>query len=85
MIEEIVALRGPSHKAGTKPPKIFYASQVSTLPPTIVCFVNDARSFQGTYDRFLVNRLRERVSFAEVPIRLVFRSRREKDMENRGL
>ena len=74
-IEEILKLRGPSHKAGTRPPKILYASQVSTAPPTIVCFVNDPRSFQGTYERFLLKRLRERVPFAEVPIRLLFRQR----------
>jgi len=74
-IEEIVKLRGPSHKAGTKPPKILYVSQVSTAPPTIVCFVNDARSFEGTYQRFLVNRLRERLPYPEVPIRLLFRAR----------
>jgi len=78
IIGEILEVRGPSHKAGTKPPKILYASQVAANPPTIVCFVNDVRSFDGTYQRFLINQLRERVPFAEVPIRLLFRARREK-------
>jgi len=76
-IEEILKLRGPSHKAGTRPPKILYCSQVATAPPTIVCFVNDVRSFEGGYHRFLLNRLRERLPFAEVPIRLIFRQRRQ--------
>ena len=75
-IEEILALRGPSHKTGTKPPKIYYTSQIDTAPPTIVCFVNDVRSFDRGYERFLVNRLRERLPFAEVPLRLLFRPRR---------
>lgn len=82
-IKEILALRGPSHKAGTKPPKIRYASQVSTAPPTIVCFVNDVRSFRGAYERFLLNRLRERMPFAEVPIRLLFRQRGGQDDTSR--
>jgi GTP-binding protein len=82
-IEEILKLRGPSHKAGTRPPKIRYASQVSTAPPTIVCFVNDVRSFRGSYERFLLNRLRERMPFAEVPIRLLFRQRRKGRDEGR--
>ena len=56
-IEEVLALRGPSHKTGTKPPRILYASQISTAPPTIVCFVNDTRSFDESYQRFLVNQL----------------------------
>ena len=76
VIAEILALRGPSHKPGTKPPKILYVSQVATAPPTIVCFVNDVRSFERNYERFLVNRFRERLPFAEVPIRVLFRQRR---------
>ena len=76
-IEEILKVRGPSHKAGTRPPKILYSSQVATAPPTIVCFVNDVRSFSAGYQRFLLNRLRERLPFVEVPIRLIFRQRRE--------
>jgi len=75
-LEEILAARGPSHKAGTKPPKVLYASQIGTEPPTIALVVNDVRSFDGGYRRYLLNRLRERLPFAEVPIRLVIRPRR---------
>jgi len=75
-IEEISGIRTPSHKPGTKPPKILYASQIGTNPPTVVCFVNDVRSFDGGYQRFLLNQLRERLPFAEVPIRLLLRQRR---------
>jgi len=78
-IREILELRGPSHKAGTRPPKIFYASQIATAPPTIVCFVNDLRSFDNAYRRFLLNQFRRRLPFAEVPIRLIFRPRRAKE------
>ena len=75
-VSEILKLRGPSHKAGTKRPKILYVAQVATAPPTIVCFVNDVRSFDQGYRRFLTRCLRERTGFAEVPIRLIFRGRR---------
>jgi len=78
-IEEILVMRGPSHKAGTKRPKILYASQIGTAPPTIVCFVNDVRSFDQSYKRFLVNQLRERLPFDEIPIRLLMRKRRQVD------
>ncbi len=79
VVEEILDLRGPSHKAGTKRPKILYTTQISTHPPTIVCFVNDLRSFDAGYERFLLNRLRELTPLAEVPIRLLFRQRRGGD------
>ena len=75
-VGKILAERGPSHKAGTKPPKILYVSQIATCPPTIVCFVNDPRSFDRNYQRYLSNRLRGYLPYAEVPIRLLFRARR---------
>ncbi|MBN1941789.1 MAG: ribosome biogenesis GTPase Der [Phycisphaerae bacterium] len=74
-IQQILQKRGPSHKHGTKPPKIYYASQVAVEPPTIVCFVNDPRSFDQNYLRYLTNQLREYLPFAEVPIRVFFRPR----------
>jgi len=70
---DIQALRGPSHRPGTSPPKLRYVSQIGTAPPTIVCFVNDPRSFDRSYRRFLVNQLRDRLPFSEVPIRLLMR------------
>ena len=73
VIAEILALRGPSHKMGTRPPKIRYASQIACQPPTIVCFVNDPRSFDRSYRRFMVNQFRDRLPFGEVPIRLFMR------------
>ena len=76
VMEHILAERGPSHRHGTKPPKIFYTSQVSVGPPTIVCICNDTRSFDTNYKRFLINRLRDYLPYSEVPIRLFFRSRR---------
>jgi len=80
-VQEIQQLRGPSHKTGTKPPKILYASQVGTEPPTIVCFVNDVRSFDTGYQRFLVNQLRHRLPFHEIPIRLFFNQRKRRGEE----
>jgi len=81
-VREILKLRGPSHKSGTKPPKILYAAQIATAPPTIVCFVNDPRSFDRNYERFLVNQLRDRLPYSEVPIRLLFRKRRKTPRKN---
>lgn len=73
VMKAILEKRGPSHPAGTRPPKIYYTSQVDIAPPTIVCFVNDVRSFDQSYRRFLVNQFREFLPFAEVPIRILFR------------
>ncbi|MFH0982280.1 MAG: ribosome biogenesis GTPase Der [Planctomycetota bacterium] len=72
----ILESRGPSAKRGTKPPRIYYATQVASRPPTLVLFVNHPDLVTQEYERYLLNRLRERLPFQEVPIRLVFRARR---------
>ncbi len=63
-------------KRGRGAVKALYATQVSTGPPTIVVFVNHPQRLDDNFERFLVNRLREQLPFAEVPIRILFRSRR---------
>ena len=60
-------------------PKIFYATQVSVHPPTIVIICNDPDSFDNTYRRYLLSVLRDELPFPEVPIRLFFRKREPSD------
>jgi GTP-binding protein len=68
----------PRPKRGQKAPKFFYATQVSTCPPTIVVFVNGPELVTTSFERFLLNRFHEALPFTEIPIRLVFRARRER-------
>jgi len=75
-LAEVMELRGPSAKRGRKPPKLYYGTQISTAPPSLVLFVNDPSLIRQDYQRFLLNRLRERLPFEEIPIRLIFRPRR---------
>jgi GTP-binding protein len=48
-----------------------------------VFFVNDPALVHFSYARYLENRLREEFGFRGCPLRLVFRSRREGDREER--
>ena len=57
--------------------KILYCSQVSTAPPTIVLFVNNAEWMHFSYQRYLENRLRETFNFEGTPINIVVRNRKE--------
>jgi len=77
-LQEALATNAPRAKRGRKAPKFFYATQVSTQPPTIVLFVNGPALVTTNYERFLLNRFRESLPFGEIPIRLVFRGRRER-------
>ncbi len=66
---------------GTKRLKFYYMTQISTRPPYFVAFVNFPRSVHFSYERFILNILRERCSFYGVPIRLSIRGRSKKDAE----
>lgn len=77
-LEAILAARGPSPKRGTKPVKIYYATQADVAPPTVVFFCNDPGLVRDEYRRFMENRLREILPFKEVPMRLLFRPHRER-------
>jgi GTP-binding protein len=71
-----VAQVGPPAKRGKRAARFFYATQIATAPPTIVVFVNAAELVTQDYERYLLNRFREALPFNEIPIRLIFRSRR---------
>ncbi|MGH2625213.1 MAG: ribosome biogenesis GTPase Der, partial [Anaerolineales bacterium] len=56
---ELIRERHLPPMRGTRPPKILYATQVGTAPPTFVLFVNDTALFPRDYRRSLENRFRE--------------------------
>lgn len=60
-------------------PKIYYATQISVSPPTIVLFCNMPDAFSPSYRRFLLNVIRDELPIGEVPIRLWFRKREADD------
>ncbi len=63
-------------------PKVYYASQVDVAPPTIVLHCNMPEAFSPSYQRYLLNTLRDELPFGEVPIRLIFRKRESNDDRN---
>ncbi|MEQ1903278.1 MAG: ribosome biogenesis GTPase Der [Pirellulaceae bacterium] len=69
---------------GTKRPKIYYATQVSSQPPTIVIKCNDPKYFPNTYRRYLMNFIRDQVRFGEIPIRLMMDRRVSLSAEERS-
>jgi GTP-binding protein len=82
-VEQIAAARQPPAKRG-KQARIYYATQVGVDPPTIVLFVNQPELFDGPYQRYLLNRMRDDLPFSEVPIKLVVRGKEPSDGEKYG-
>jgi len=56
-------------------PKIFYATQVDTFPPTIVLKCNHPQLFSPSWKRYLLGVFREELPFREVPIKILMRAR----------
>ena len=74
-IETVLAAYPPSANKHGAQPKIYYATQVSICPPTIVLFVNNPALMRETYRRFVEKRIQETLPFEETPLRLVWRAR----------
>jgi GTP-binding protein len=60
-------------------PKVYYATQVGTNPPTLVLFTNGPELFDNTYQRYLLKTIRDQLHFNDVPIRLHLRRRQRED------
>ncbi len=60
-------------------PKIYYATQVASQPPTIVLMCSEAKAFGNDYHRYLIGVLRDHLPFGEVPIRLYMQKRQRGD------
>jgi GTP-binding protein len=55
--------------------RIFYATQAAVRPPTVVLFVNDPELMHWSYQRYLVNQLRQMFGFQGTPLRVFVRAR----------
>jgi GTP-binding protein len=72
---EAVTAANPPVSKNSREVRILYAAQTSVAPPSFVIFTNVATELHFSYERFLVNRLREAFGFEGTPIRLAVRRR----------
>ena len=56
--------------------RIYYMTQVAVNPPTFVVFVNDPELMHFSYERFLINQLRDNFDFTGTPIKVIGRKRK---------
>jgi len=64
-------------------PKIFYATQVSAEPPTIVLMCNEPKAFANDYRRYLLGVLRDHLPCGEIPIKLYLHKRHRNDEQDK--
>ncbi|PYR74164.1 MAG: ribosome biogenesis GTPase Der [Acidobacteria bacterium] len=76
-VQAVTAVHPPA-SPGRREVRILYAAQTAVAPPTFVFFTNVATKFHFSYERFLMNRLRESFGLLGTPIRLHVRRRERK-------
>ncbi|MBL8088087.1 MAG: ribosome biogenesis GTPase Der [Chthonomonas sp.] len=59
--------------------RIYFATQVSTRPPTFVLFCNDPDLFHFSYQRYIENCLRKVYPLPGTPLKIIPRARTSKD------
>ncbi len=74
ILKRAVDLTTPSLHKGRRI-KFYYATQITSKPPTIVIFVNYPKAVHFSYKRYLINRIREEAKLDKTPIRIFFRQR----------
>jgi len=74
IFEQAILQNEPSLYRGRRL-KFYYATQISTRPPTFVCFVNYPDAVHFSYRRYLINQIRGKAGLDKTPIRIIFRKR----------
>lgn len=76
-VQQITAEHPPT-SPGKRAVRILYAAQTGVNPPEFVFFTNVATEFHFSYQRYLVNRLREHFNLEGTPVRIHVRRRERK-------
>ncbi|AFY42727.1 ribosome biogenesis GTPase Der [Nostoc sp. PCC 7107] len=82
VLEEAIRWHSPPTSRGGRQGKIYYGTQVTSQPPTIALFVNEAKRFNDNYRRYIERQFRQQLGFKGTPIRLLWRSKKVRDMES---
>ena len=82
-LEAVTAAHPPTSKT-RREVRILYGAQTGSAPPSFVLFTNVATELHFSYERFLMNRLREAFGFEGTPIRLTVQAARRARPESRS-
>ncbi len=58
--------------------RLYYLTQVSTLPPKFILFVNKPKLMTGAYKKYLINRMREQFQFTGLPLEFILKGKPER-------
>lgn len=77
-ILQSITVRHTPPNAGRRITKLYYATQVSTRPPTFVIATNNPKAINNSYQRYIISQFRYHFGFDGTPIRVLWRDRSKK-------
>ncbi|MBF2047405.1 MAG: ribosome biogenesis GTPase Der [Leptolyngbya sp. IPPAS B-1204] len=80
-LEEALKWHTPPTTRQGRQGKIYYGTQVASQPPTITLFVNDPKLFNENYRRYMERQFRQQLGFQGTPIRLFWRGKKVRELE----
>jgi GTPase len=81
VLTEALSWHSPPTTRQGKQGRIYYGTQVSASPPAIILFCNDPKRFNDSYRRYVENQFRTSLGFTGTPLRLIWRGKKEREME----
>ncbi len=76
--EQTLATKPPPTSGG-KAPRLYFITQAETRPPLFVVMASDPEKLHFSYQRYVMNKLREAFGFEGVPVRVKYKPRRRAD------
>jgi GTP-binding protein len=80
-LSEAVTWHAPPTSRGGKQGKVYYCTQISDSPPTVILFVNDPHRFNDNYKRYIENQFRKTLGFEGTPLRFIWRGKKDREIE----
>ena len=78
---EEVLDRHPPPTARNRPVRLYYVTQAQTRPPTFMVVTNAPRDVHFSYQRYVINQIRERFGFVGTPVRVRYRAKKKKVLD----
>ncbi|MEM9694686.1 MAG: ribosome biogenesis GTPase Der [Myxococcota bacterium] len=75
---ETVLERHPPPTQGGRAPRFYYITQAGTRPPTFMIVTSHPESIHFSYQRYVINAIRDAFGFEGVPIRVLYRRKGRK-------
>ncbi len=77
IIQDAQKYHTPPRRDHSRLLKFYYGAQVSKRPPTFLIFTNTHKKIHFSYERYLINRIREEFDFEGCPVRLVMKHKHD--------